>query len=355
MFSNSKIFYNYFLFLILFVFGFSGIFNCNNNSGKDIPVIALVNGEPLSLPEFNLILRENRALIYNYFSQKYPIQDGENFWTSNYGDENPADVIKTKTMKQSVEIKIQQSLAKEMGIIEDISYSFFKKKLKMENESRKQAIESKKVIYGPVKFSEEIYFKHLLSNIVIKLKEILARDNFSLAERNLKNFYEQNKNERYQRQPSLKVSKLAVYFYIYELNNGLISKQEAENLIQEIKMKIDDGINFESFENDKNIAYEIQVFNDSTAAIDEKTNFQLKTAALLLSVGEYSRIIEEKTGFFIIKCLSKKDGGNIPFDEIKSIVSSALIEKKYRELIEELIADAEININHAVYDSVRIL
>jgi hypothetical protein len=190
--------------------------------------------------------------------------------------------------------------------------------------------------------------------MVIKLKEVLARDNFSIEEKDLKIFYEKNKNKRYQRQPSVKVNKLSVHHTDNKLNGGLLSKQEAQKLIRELKLKLAQGINFESFKNNRNIFYEIQLFNDSTAAVDEKVHFQLRTVAFALLIGETSPIIEDENGFHIIKCLDNKDGSNIPFDEIKSIVRSDYIEKKYQDMLEKLISDAEININHAVYDSIRV-
>lgn len=141
--------------------------------------VAKIDGEPISVREFRQILIKNRAGIYDYFKQKYGVEDSLKFWSTGYNGEVPAEIARKKTMDECVRIKLQQILARQKGLIQDISYTAFLKDLDAENKRRKKAVENGKALYGPIRYTESEYFNYVFSNMIIKLKEKLAEGELS--------------------------------------------------------------------------------------------------------------------------------------------------------------------------------
>lgn len=74
----------------------------------------------------------------------------------------------------------------------------------------------------------------------------------------------------------------------------------------------------------------------------------LDEAAFSLPVGSVSNVIETGRGFFIIRVVDRKEAGSRSVDEVKDEVREQIFrakaEKKYREWIEELYANAYIEV-----------
>ena len=84
--------------------------------------IAKVDVHIISSSEFKNFMNRNRAMIYNYFYENYKDVDSADFWTRKFGDETPIERLKKVTLNECVRIKIQQILAKEKKLIDDISF-----------------------------------------------------------------------------------------------------------------------------------------------------------------------------------------------------------------------------------------
>ena len=102
----------------------------------DSTIVALINGEPVSVDEFNHFYPNHRIQVYSYFSKKYNENSNPDFWNTTINGENPAEMVRKITMEELVRIKAIQILCKENGLIEDISYAAFLNNLVMENEKR---------------------------------------------------------------------------------------------------------------------------------------------------------------------------------------------------------------------------
>lgn len=143
---------------------------------EDNSIIFRVNGYPVYTLEFEERVNENKAGVFSYISRKYHVQDSKNFWTSNFAREVPIELAKRKAKEQSIKIKVQQILAKEYGLIKDDSYLAFKKELNEENARRAKAIKNKEILYGPEQYGEAEYFSYLFTNMVIKLKGRITKN-----------------------------------------------------------------------------------------------------------------------------------------------------------------------------------
>lgn len=135
--------------------------------------IANLNAEPVTLAEVQARIPENRAFVIGYFRSRYNVSYDNLFWSKTYGDISPVEMISRMTIHQVFQYKIQLMIARDLGLITDISYQNFLHRLYQENRRRKVAISEKKVIYGPVEYSEPIYFNYTRASLNIDLVEKL--------------------------------------------------------------------------------------------------------------------------------------------------------------------------------------
>src|SRR5210317_2217379 len=66
----------------------------------DGSIVARVNEEPISVVHFKRVMQHNRAMVHNYFAQKYNAQDNMDFWTTEYEGETPIKVLRQKTLEE---------------------------------------------------------------------------------------------------------------------------------------------------------------------------------------------------------------------------------------------------------------
>jgi hypothetical protein len=162
---------------------------------------ATVNGEPVSVRELQRSANANRAGVCQYFHQKYGAEDYGTFWGCRYGLERPRDLLLERALAECVSIKVQQVLARRIGIWPDITYRAFLKSLAGENVRRNAVVAAGGVIYGPVQYGEDEYSAHTMRIAVIALQLKLSERELAVPNEDLQRFYEENKDELF-RQPS---------------------------------------------------------------------------------------------------------------------------------------------------------
>lgn len=136
-------------------------------------VVATVNGEPITSKHFQQRMLVHRGQVQSYFYKTYGVGDSADFWTTEHHSEIPIEMVRKRTLDELTRIKIQQIMAKEKGIVGDISYDGFLRQMEEANRKRQQTA-GKGVIYGPVNYNEHTYFEYVFSNMVIRLKQKMA-------------------------------------------------------------------------------------------------------------------------------------------------------------------------------------
>ena len=327
---------------------------------RNIPsdrVVALVNGEPITELEFKLQLAKNRAYVYDYFQRKYGVADNQEFWNTPYDGEIPIEVARKKTLNEALRIKIQQILAKQKGIVQDISYQGFLINLKKENTRRKEAVKQGRPVFGPVLYDESGYYSYLFENMVIRLKEVLAGSELQVTDGQVREYYEQVRDQKFRKEDSVRVQKLSIP-YIAQGKKGP-AREEVKAIMETIRNKSLAGGSLRAcaaelvrscqLKNSLQVSYSQQTMDSSTARFDSRTNPILRNVADQTKVGEVSEIFEENGAFNIIKPIIKKAGGYYDFSEYKAVISSDLVNIKYDELINHLARESKPEIMESVY------
>lgn len=322
----------------------------------DFSTVAYVNGEPICVREFRLKLDTKSIEVFDYYRKKYGIDNSKEFWLSVYDGEIPAEVAKKQAFDEIVRIKVQQILAKEKGIIKSADYREFLEKLKEENKTRKAASKGKKVIYGPDTYGEVGYFNYYYDNMVSELKKKLSQKELFIPEQELAENYELLKNTQFKIPDTIRIQKISVSFVD---DKGIINqdkKSKAKQVIEEAKIRLYEGEAFEKvavlYNNNGELieqTFKKEDFEDKTSS----SNLVLNTAKKL-EIGEISGIIEGNTEYAIIKCVGREEQGFVPYEEAKLIIKNEIIDKEYKNYIDDLVGDARIELNKKVFDRVNV-
>lgn len=142
--------------------------------GTSKPCVMTIDGEKISQEELNFYINRNKALVADYFHKNYDAQVDQGFWERDFSGEQPKDKLLKDATASLRYYKAILSDCKEKKLIDDISFSYFQKSLKVENERRNNAINNGKVIYGNSQYTENNYFDYVVSNLQIKQKELMV-------------------------------------------------------------------------------------------------------------------------------------------------------------------------------------
>lgn len=341
------------LLLILFVFSISRS-GYSQKPIRDTAVVALVNGEHVMISEFMLLAQKERSEVIRFYLNTYDCEFNNTFWSKPFDGISPSDMLKEKTLDTLVKIKIQQICARNVGIMNDISYSGFIKALEIENKRRLEAMRSNKVIYGPVQYSEEVYYSYTFTNIVNKLKSILAEKIFIISDDTLKNIYEADKNSLYQRGYYTKIKLVGIkpkegprnkknvgpmnvwHSELVELSDGIF--------------KNDSSIEFlnKSFINDSTFSLFVEdiIYNDSVYSPEEENTIRakVKESSKALQKGESSPVLEFSDSLYIFQIIEKHQLGYRSFDDCKRAIRESLTDQLYMQYMNAMFMKAHVEI-----------
>jgi len=322
----------------------------------DFSKLATVNGEPVYVREYKMKLKSNTTQVIDYFNQNYGSESKQNFWTNSYNGEVPVELAREKALNDIIEVKVQQILAKENGIIESTDYRDFLKDLEDENRQRKDALKNNKIVYGPDNYGEFEYFKYSFDNMVLKLKEKLKEKELAIPEDRLEGMYSLLKETRFRLPDNIKIQTITISFAD---DKGIISdglKNKARIRIEEAKKRIDSGEPFEkvaSEYNAKGSVVELTFTKEKQMAKDVAYP-ELLTEAVELEPGQVSEVIERGTDFALILCKEKKSTGYLSYKDAKKELLDELVEKDYEEYIDRLVEEANVEINEKLYKRMNV-
>lgn len=315
-----------------------------------------INGEAVSKAEFLNLMINLKGSVYSSLVQKYGQGDNEKFWTTSFNGETPEETLKQQTLENLKKIKVEQILFKKYGVVDDISYAGFLKALKNENIRRAKAVEEKEPIFGPVKYDEKVYYDYLQVSNAEKLKSKLVKTDLSSTDEEIEKYYNENKDELYKNPDQIKYEKISIS---YLDKNGVESsdlKTNAEETMSKVLDDIKDNRQFQDIANsymkksNLKIEYNEQVINGDMDRYASNIIDELNR----LHAGQASEIIEEKNSLSIVRVVEDIPAGYKSLKDVKSQIISAMVDKKYNVMINELIKDAKLVIDSRVYKDINI-
>ena len=160
------------LFLSIFMCTGCGTVQNQTKASANPTIVAYMNDSAIDAREYQLFLNDAKAQTAAYFKQHYNADDSPSFWTTSFQGEVPLEKAKELALDRLKEVKVQQLLAKQYGLLDDLSYATFLDKWTKENQRREQALKKNQVIYGPRQYDERGYYTYIFSNLVLQVKTV---------------------------------------------------------------------------------------------------------------------------------------------------------------------------------------
>lgn len=151
---------------------------------SDDAAVATVDGTPIAAAELRMFVAQARGGVVEQFSARYGARVDGRFWSTRFGGERPADLLRDAALALAVRSKLVQILMRDHGLLDDVSLRGQRTRLARENLRRREALQTGQPIYGPQQYGEREYIDYVISNGVIALKERLpglAGDDAELA------------------------------------------------------------------------------------------------------------------------------------------------------------------------------
>ncbi len=160
------------------------------------PVVAWVNDQPVTLAEYLICEREARPGVHGAFHRRYNVTDEKSFWTTRFGKQQPAEVLRKQAMHRLVAGRVKLQKAKQLGVlfednlrvmqgtnrVEDVSYAAFEAYYKRYRQTAGSRA-AQGVFYGPPDMSPEEKYREFCGRIFMKLEEeVIRRMHFEAPE-----------------------------------------------------------------------------------------------------------------------------------------------------------------------------
>jgi len=321
-------------------------------------IVATVNGEPVTVREFERFIFKNRARVFSHFRQEYGSGDCKDFWVTPAGGTSPIEMLREVSLKDCVRTKVQMILARDKGLIEDVSYSGFLEQLDRENRRRRAAVHNHEVIYGPVQYDESTGFAHYFSLMLIKLKARLAEEDFAITDHDLREFYESTKEE-YRRPDYIRVHGLAIDFMTDRGTARGLSKRVAKATLEKLASNRTMGESLEhlSRRSGDGVRFFERVIGGNPVhdGEDDGETYTISRAAMNLAPGEVSAVFEHNGGLLFVQCIERRDMGYHEFDDrLKELLRARYIEHRYEQLVDSLVAKSKVVVNEEVYSVIQV-
>ncbi|MBW7452970.1 peptidyl-prolyl cis-trans isomerase [Paenibacillus sepulcri] len=290
-------------------------------------VVAVVNGEPITYGEMKREMDSQRARVIG---------------TSSDGEE-PLEKLKKEALSNAVNTKVMQMMAKEKGVVADISYEAFLKGLTEENKRRAAAVKSNQAVFGPEHYGESEYYRLIQSNIAGELKKILQSETV-FSDEQLQQYYDTNK-EQYKVPDTIRTRKVTV--------SGVDA--DAGKIMKDIRSRVDSGMNIDEASSGygQSAHVEEQIFDAKSAHSDTLGYPILLSKVQPLLQGQLTGVFQENGKYLFAQCIERTTPGYLAFKEVKEAIRSHLAGQAYDREIERLLQDAKVSINEDVYDRIR--
>lgn len=325
------------------------------SSPPDSAIIAYIDNEKVTVREFRHHAQIEKAQVIRFFRNGYGLEYSDGFWNHSIGDTTPLGYLKKSTLDKIYRIKLQQLAARKQGIQVDISFDNFLLALGRENERRRFIKESGGVIYGPVIYTETVYFNYLFSNMVNQLKNKLSEAEFNISESELMDYYEAMKDSLFFMGYSFELKLISI-----STNNKDVLPDAATKALSVFSghkcgdWKQDSLLLRQLVEDEKRLLLNMEsiVLNDSVYSGEEDNPLMDNVKELMNTnpEGYYSTIFEHKGSLYIVRVDKKYSLGFRPFAESAGVIKSALIEKCYNEYVNFLVLNSTVTVNNEVFN-----
>lgn len=344
--------------IIFLAFSVTLIILISTNKKEDSATIGFVNDVPITSGEIMLRLERISSDVFLYFKKKYKLEGlTDNFWNNTYGNEKTIDILRNRLIEDITKIKLEQTLAKQKGLLNDISYQAFLRMHENQNKVRATAKKNNEDVYGVVQYRKLEFYDIYLKNIRIMLKNSMDGNEITYSNQDLITFYENNKDLYYKKPDKLLIER--VYCTYQRSNNRSLAIKDfkfIQDMMKEIKLKLGKGLPakevVEEYKDSINIKFEEKTIDNAYSMAKNVEWSPIVLAALKMPENSVSDVIDNSFSLNIIKCIKKIPQGHIPWNEAKADVKNRYIDYRYTQIINSYVKNADLKIDGNMLDNI---
>ena len=323
--------------VLLFITIFSITLVYNYLKITDFTVVATVNGMDITAGELKNEMLRNKSFIISDYSNKYKVDINKSFWNTKFDGQTPMEYLRELSLENVKQYKLTQQLALKYNLIKDASYKAFLKEMEKENKQRAEKIAAGQVVYGAKEYTIDTFYDYTLSNLIIKLKQVMSQENHPLYadDEMLQKFYNEVKATSYKKIDNYTLKAFTLKFKS-EIEQSNYTKEQALKLMNEVSKIIEKG-NYEKIKKDYPQIEILELnLNHENASSASKTHPIMYQKAITMKTGETTEVFEDTSSYRILKCEKVTSAGYIEFNEIKDSVISQYNDQKFDEYMSEL-------------------
>ena len=329
----------------------AGGYMIHQEDAENEEFVLTVNGAKVSRQEFEAAMLLERVGVIHEFQTTYGAAYQPDLWEQSFNGITPADMLRSRALERIIDVKLQQLAAVQAGIMNEseMSRSSFLTALQKENERRKLAVDRGEIIYGPIQYGEDEYFRYSLNNLVIRLKEKLAEHELAHSPAEIAAYYKDQRLNLYKKPMHIRAQKLVI-------PAESDAREEARVLAEEARLEADRMNSLEQAAAEKGHQAEFseQVFNETTERGDQRYSPELLEAVSQLEPGKISGVIPVPGGYAVLQAVERKDGGYYPLSEVQEDVMNRLMDQKYEQWLTGKRETALIKINDKIYNQMAL-
>lgn len=317
-----------------------GVVGSINKGQAAQPDFITINDTPVPIEEYKMFLQDQKALTVNYFVQTYGAEYGADFWTTSYGEEIPLEVAKEKALQALVKAKVEQQIAKDLGIIKTTEF-----------ESILKAMQKEKSIYGAENLDTFQQYTVYHSKLMLEALQKYKINEKELSEEVLKEKYDTVKDTMFDRPDQIET----VILEIKSVESGSDTTY-LNSIIKEITQGIEVDQLIQKYEQVCTIKPQIKNYGMTEGKDENMSELEqiLKEEAYRLEAGELSLPIGYGEEAYLIVCMARESKGIAEFEEVKLVVEDLIKEEQFEAIVEEQIVQTKIKREEKLYDAMRM-
>ncbi|KKO53103.1 peptidyl-prolyl cis-trans isomerase [Paenibacillus sp. DMB20] len=244
-------------------------------------------------------------------------------------------------------IKVEQILMKEHGILQDISYKTFLKKLASENNDRQRKLRNDQPIYGPREYEAEEFYSYTHSMNLQHFIDTLAKEKGKLlTDAELKPFYERVKSDYFHQGYVFEYEKIRITKGI-DASNRLKSLQK---YVLTENMGVQEAIG--RLKHAQGIEYQRETLDLDVKSKDDAAAYNLQKMLMSMRPGDFTDMAQDDDGVIMYRLLEAKSKGYAPYDQVKSALVQIYMEQQLEQQMDERLRETQIRMNQEVLEQI---
>lgn len=314
--------------------------------------LAKINEDELTLAELKHFIQVHRASVIDYFIREHGADVHAGFWHQQFQGEVPGERLLAAAIEEAVRMKVELQLARQHGVVSEISYRALLQEMEKENERREAAIARGEAVYGPSRFDESSFIDFYKSKTAALLKETIADSQLLPSEQQLKLYYESVKTELYPVEDRILFEKFSITYK----QNGEHSERMKEQMLraaEALTQRLVAGDSAEAsikaleadFASTAAVFEGTLVLDESNASQMYKSQQQLYAALRNSDVLAPAPLIIDNTAegrYEVVKIVERETAEAPNFAEVKDIVAMKYIEVAYEQYVDSHVQAANI-------------